>query len=212
MKKLYILKNEEFGNKFAIIDETLRRGNNFENRVDTHSKVKGRFSEKNLFQVSDKFSTKSIKSIENLDNLGEEVLDEIQRKIKGRSNISWSPLFILNSCGLSFCIKKDINFHYFEYGNDLLQHDLNIVQILKKLMHYESFLKILLDEDFIHAMKLIHSRQIDLEKKASEKISQLKNMFDYNDSDKENAVQIIRGLENCMRLKSMKKQRLQLLL
>jgi hypothetical protein len=83
---------------------------------------------------------------------------------------------LLYSIGLSNCIKLTRPNILFKNGKSLLRYDLNAIIIIKKLMHFESLLNILFNDDQMNLLKVIRSRYINATMNIEEKVNELQKL------------------------------------
>ena len=97
------------------------------------------------------------------------------------------------------CCKKEENMtnsvKHFLFGKAMLDYDLNIVVLLKKLIEFETILSILFDENQLEVMKGIHPRFII----DSMKIEQVIQKFRYKKKQitEERVEYFIKALNHC---------------
>ena len=134
------------------------------------------------------------------DKLPKEMIKIMETFLKGnnfkKQRLSWIAQKI--------CCKKEEDMtnsvkHYL-YGKAILNYDLNIVVILKKMIEFETILSILFNENQLEVMKGIHPRFIN----DSMKIHEVKEKFRYKKKEitEERLENFIRALNDCSKDKS----------
>ncbi len=89
---------------------------------------------------------------------------------------NWMASFMY-ALGLSSCIKLTHPNILYKHGKSLLGYDLNALIILKKLIYFESVMKILLNEDQLGLLKVIRSRYVNVGMNIDEKLNNLKGFY-----------------------------------
>ncbi len=84
---------------------------------------------------------------------------------------------LLYALGLSSCIKLTHPNILYKHGKALLEYDLNALIILKKLIYFESVLKILFNEDQLGLLKVIRSRYVNVGMNIDEKLNNLQALY-----------------------------------
>ena len=78
--------------------------------------------------------------------------------------------------GLAPKNNEDIRVKLLSSAKTLLKFDLNLIVLIKKLIYFESVMKILFNEDQINLIKAIGSREIDENLDAEEKLKELNKL------------------------------------
>jgi hypothetical protein len=74
---------------------------------------------------------------------------------------------------LFFSCKHNINYTKFNIGNSLLEYDMNIIVVMRKLIEYENLKKIILEDYQNNALMSLNSRLIDYTLSADENLKRI---------------------------------------
>jgi hypothetical protein len=109
-------------------------------------------------------------------NCGDEEDNPFEYLVKMKNlEKNWISCF-LYVIGLSDCIKLTKPNILYKHGKSLLKYDLNAILILKKLIFFESVLKVLFNEDQLNLLKVIRARYINAGMNIEEKLTKLNEM------------------------------------
>jgi hypothetical protein len=176
IKRLYYIRNERSNFKRIIKDKIKENLNNNTDFVDKNKLINNLSSGKVItFNLKD---------------------ENFQKFIKGQT-LKKGIFSYLISLIRFFPDKFKYN-NYFFIGKKLLNHDLNLVLMIKKLIHLEVVMRILFNSNDIESIKAIHPRELYTTDNLDKTIKCSNNLFFYNEgNEKDNLLFSLDQLDYC---------------
>jgi hypothetical protein len=117
----------------------------------------------------------------------------IEKKSLTRNWIS-SGLYAI---GLSNCIKLTRPNILYKHGKLMLKYDLNALNMIKKLIYFESLLKVLFNKDQLNILKNIRSRYVNVFGNFDDHLNKVKEIIE-EIKDKKEIIKINKSLKKCL--------------